>query len=446
MAATEPSATREREGRLPVSSPTAPAATLDQPRTLPSGLVLPNRIAKAAMTENLADADNQPTARLEQLYRTWADGGAGLLLTGNLGVDRRYLERSRNVVADALVDSTRLAAYAASTGDVPVLAQLNHPGRQTNRFLAWTPVAPSTGPAVSMLGAFGRPRALEDDEVDAIVDRFVAAAVRCRDAGFDGVQVHAAHGYLLAQFLSPATNRRADRWGGDVARRAHALLEVVRRTRAATGNGFTIAVKLNSSDFLRGGLTEDDAAAVARMLDEVGIDLLEVSGGTYESGALLGLAEGQAATGTDREAYFAGFAARIADQVTAPIMLTGGIRSRGAMDALLGSGVVDVIGLARPLAMAPDLPARLLDGRTDTIELPDHRVPGPLELAGESEWYEAQLARLADGRDPDPELDHLRMSLAFVAGEAWRGMTSGRRRRRLAAEAAGAPTVVTTPT
>lgn len=128
-------------------------------------------------------------------------------------VDRRYLERSRNVVADAQVDPTRLASWAASTGAVPTLAQLNHPGRQTNRFMAWRPVAPSAGAAVSMLGAFGPPRALADDEIDAIVDRFVTTAMRCRDAGFDGVQLHAAHGYLLAQFLSPATNQRADPGG-----------------------------------------------------------------------------------------------------------------------------------------------------------------------------------------------------------------------------------------
>lgn len=406
---------------------------LDQPLTLRSGLELPNRIAKAAMTENLADADNQPTERLQRLYATWARGGAGLLIAGNLMVDRRYLERSRNVVADAAVDPRRLADLAACTGDVPLLAQLNHPGRQTNRFVAWRPVAPSDGPAVAMLGAFGRPRALRDDEVDAIVERFVAAAVRCRDAGFDGVQVHAAHGYLLAQFLSPATNRRADRWGGDVARRARALLEIVRRTRRATGDHFTVAVKLNSSDFRRGGLTEDDAAEVARLLDGEGIDLLEVSGGTYESGALLGLADGQAPTGDDREAYFAGFAARIAGQVDVPVMLTGGIRSRAAMTALLAARVVDVIGLARPLAMVPDLPRDLLAGHLDTVSLPDRRVPGPLQLAGESEWYEAQLARLAGGRAPDPHLDHLRMSLGFVAGEAMRGLVSGRRRRRLAA-------------
>lgn len=405
---------------------------LADPLRLRSGLRLPNRIAKASMTENLADADNQPTPELERLYATWADGGAGLLLTGNLMVDRRYLERSRNVVADALVDPDRLAALAASTGEVPVVAQLNHPGRQTNRLMAWRPVAPSAGRAVSMLGAFGRPRALDDDEIDAIVDRFVDAAVRCRDAGFDGVQVHAAHGYLLAQFLAPATNQRADRWGGDVARRARALLEVVRRTRRATGDDFTIAVKLNSSDFRRGGLTEDDAAEVARLVDAEGIDLLEVSGGTYESGALLGLADGQAPTGEDREAYFAGFAARIRDEVDTPVMLTGGIRSRGAMDALLGAGIVDVIGLARPLALHPDLPGRLLAGDVDHIDLPTYRVPGPLELAGESEWYEAQLARVATGADPDPDLDHLRMSLAFLAGEAVRGLSSGPRRRRLA--------------
>lgn len=415
--------------------PSRSRADLSHPLTLRSGLVLPNRIAKAAMTENLADADNQPTPRLERLYRTWGEGGAGLLITGNLMVDRRYLERSRNVVADARVDMARLAAWAGSTGHAPVLAQLNHPGRQTNRFMAWRPVAPSAGAAVSMLGAFGPPRALDADEIELIVDQFVAAAVRCRDAGFDGVQVHAAHGYLLAQFLSPATNQRSDKWGGDVPRRARALLEVVRRTRHATGDGFTISVKLNSADFRHGGLTEDDAAEVARLLDGEGIDLLEVSGGTYESGALLGLADGQAATGTDREAYFAGFAARIADHVQVPVMLTGGIRTREAMQALVGSDAVDVIGLARPLAMHPDLPTRLLAGHAGAIDLPARRVPGPLELAGESEWYEAQLARISRGLATDPDLDHLRMSLAFIVGEAWRGLTSGRRRRRLARSA-----------
>lgn len=420
----------------------SPVVTTDlhDPLTLPSGLVLPNRIAKAAMTENLADVANQPTPRHERLYRRWAEGGAGLLITGNLVVDRRYLERTRNIVADAHLDVGALARVADATGDVPLLAQLGHPGRQCTRYIAPTPVAPSEVDAVALLGSFGRPRALTTGEVEGIVEAFAASAARCERAGLDGVQVHAAHGYLLAQFLSPLTNRRTDRYGGDVAGRATALLEVVRACRTATGPGFTIAVKLNSSDFRHGGFTQDDAESVVGMLAAEGIDLLEISGGTYESPALLGLADGQRAQGpgaegvTVKEAYFADFATRAraaAPQV--PIMLTGGLRTAGAMRSLLAAGAVDVVGLGRPLCVRPDLPRDLLAGRAEGIRLPDYRLPDLLSLAGESEWYEAQIARLADGRDPDLGLNPWLAATRFVAGEISRGLREGPARRRLAA-------------
>lgn len=233
--------------------------SLNEPLTLPSGLVLPNRIAKAAMTENLADADNQPTVRHERVYRRWAEGGSGLLITGNLMVDRRYLERSRNIVADRHLDIGRLRQVRTAAAGTPMLAQLNHPGRQANRFITSRPPAPSAGDAVAMLGLFGRPRALSADEIEAIVAGFGSAAALCEQAGLDGVQVHAAHGYLLAQFLSPQVNQRTDEWGGDVPGRARALVRAVRAARAATSPGFTVAVKLNSSDFRHGGFTEDDA-------------------------------------------------------------------------------------------------------------------------------------------------------------------------------------------
>ena len=408
---------------------------LSDPLSLASGLTLRNRIVKPAMTENLADRDNQPTPALERLYGRWAGGGAGLLVTGNLMVDRRYLERSRNVVADALVDPARLAALAQSAAGVPLLAQLNHPGRQTNRLVHGRPVAPSAGRGVALLGAFARPRALAGTEIEKIVTRFVDAALRCRDAGFDGVQIHAAHGYLLAQFLSPAVNQRTDEWGGDVAGRARLLLRIVDAVRAATGPGFTLAVKLNSSDFRRGGFDEDDAARVAAMLDAAGIDLLEISGGTYESLALLGLAAGQQPTGADREAYFAGFAARIRSQVRVPVMLTGGIRSRAAIDALLAGGTADLLGLARPLAIDPELPRKLLRGEVDAVDLPPNPARGALRVTGESEWYERQLSRLAAGLAPDLALGHTRAGLEYLVAEVARALPVRWRRRRLAREA-----------
>ena len=422
--------------------PGAPVPDLSAPLVLPSGLRLANRLVKAAMTENLADADNQPTAAHERLYRRWARGGSGLLVTGNLMVDRRFLERSRNIVADEHLDVDRLARVRAAAAGVPVIAQLNHPGRQTNRFVSREPVAPSEGGAVKMLGLFRRPRALSAAEVEDVVAAFGSAAARCERAGLDGVQVHAAHGYLLAQFLSPAVNRRTDRWGGDVAGRSRALLAAVRAVRRATGDASTVSVKLNSSDFRHGGFTEDDAEEVVRLLVEEGVDLLEISGGTYENPALFGVGVG---TGADpssgptaggpsaKEAYFAAFAARArsaAGQV--PVMLTGGIRTRATMQALLDSGTVDLIGLGRPLAIDPELSRALLAG-ADGVELPVYRLPTVAGVAGESEWYETQLGRIGAGRDVAPGLGAVRAASGFVVGEAVRGIRERRRRLGVAA-------------
>lgn len=418
-------------------------ATLDASLTLPSGLVLPHRIAKAPMTENLADADNQPTPALEQLYRRWAAGAAGgLLVTGNLMVDRRFLERSRNVVADEHLDTARLARVREAAAGSPVIAQLNHPGRQTNRFVASRPVAPSADAgAVKMMGLFGKPRALTAAEVEDVVAAFGAAARRCEEAGLDGVQVHAAHGYLLAQFLSPYVNRRTDRWGGDLAGRSRALVESVRAVRAATGDGFTVSVKLNSSDFRHGGFTEDDAEQVVRMLVEEGVDLIEISGGTYENPALFGEVEELAGGGSHKEAYFAGFARRVRESAgSVALMLTGGIRTREAMESLLADGGVDLIGLGRPLAIEPDLTARLLAGEPGR-PLPRYTLPTVAGLAGESEWYETQIARMGRGQEPDPGLHAVVAASRFVTGEAARGLGGRRRRSRLVASTGSAARV-----
>lgn len=409
---------------------------IGRPLTLPSGLQLPHRLVKAAMTENLADRDNQPTVAHERLYRRWADGAAGgLLITGNLMVDRRFLERSRNIVADDHLDVGRLRRVREAGAGSPMVAQLNHPGRQTNRFLARRPVAPSADAgAVRMLGLFARPRELRDSEIQDIVAGFARAARLCEAAGMDGVQVHAAHGYLLAQFLSPYVNRRRDQWGGSVANRARPLLEVVRAVRAATGAGFTVSVKLNSSDFRHGGFTEDDAEQVVRLLVDEGIDLLEVSGGTYENPALFGEVAGLgdvAGPPSVKEVYFAGFARRARAAASGvPIMLTGGIRTRAAMTSLLADGGVDLVGLGRPLAVDPALTRRLLAG-DEGRALPRYTLPTVAGLAGESEWYETQIGRIGAGREPDPGLRPTLAAARFVAGEAVRGVSGQRRRARL---------------
>ncbi|WP_232678669.1 NADH:flavin oxidoreductase [Nocardioides sp. R-C-SC26] len=410
--------------------------SLDAPLTLPSGLVLPHRVVKAPMTENLADADNQPTAAHERLYGRWAAGAAGgLLITGNLMVDRRYLERSRNIVADRHLDVARLAAVREAGRSSPMIAQLNHPGRQTNRFLASRPVAPSADAgAVRMMGLFARPRALAPLEIESIVDGFGQAAARCEQAGMDGVQVHAAHGYLLAQFLSPYVNRRADEWGGDLAGRSRALVSAVRAVRASTGPNFTVAVKLNSSDFRHGGFTEDDAEAVVGMLVEEGVDLIEISGGTYENPALFGEVEGLRGETSEKEAYFAGFARRVRSRAASvPLILSGGIRTRSAMEELLSGDGVDLIGLGRPLAIDPDYTRRILDG-DEGAALPRYTLPTVAGLAGESEWYERQIARIGAGQAPTTALHPAVAAARFVGGEMGRGLAGRRRRARLVAQ------------
>ena len=409
---------------------------------LPSGLKLPNRIAKAAMTEALAGTDDQPNRGHAELYRRWSVGGAGLLVTGNVMVDRRYLERPGNVVfdADTNPEAARAWAEACRTGGSRTLVQLNHPGRQTNRFVASKPVAPSAVGAVRLLGAFAKPRALDGPEVEGIVRRFANAAMLAERAGFDGVQIHAAHGYLVSQFLSPLTNRRSDVWGGDLDGRSRFLVEIVRAVRVATHDGFTLAVKLNSADFQRGGLTHEDSLSVVRRLEDEGVDLLEISGGSYESMVMFGGAKNgtrgeeeakrpretaRRESTRRREAYFLEYA-RDARRVTStlPLMLTGGFRSHVAMAEALADGAIDLIGLARPLAVEPDLPNRLLSGSANGAAEHHLRAPRHAALAGVAQggWYGEQMRRMARGEDPDPELGLLSPMLHDLVGDAGRAL------------------------
>jgi len=259
--------------------------------TLPCGAVLPNRTAKAAMTEGLADPMNQATEKLECLYRRWAEGGAGLMFTGNVQVDRRFLERPGNLTIDGNRGFVELASLArADNGDVGSLwIQLNHPGRLTSITLNLEPVAPSAVPVETRPEGYGTPRALSEGEIVDVIERFAHAARTGQEAGFRGVQIHAAHGYLLSQFLSPPlTNRRTDRWGGSLENRAHVVLEVVYAVRRAAGPAFPLSVKLNSSDFQPGGFDQADCIRLGGWLEAAGIDLLEISGGSCEQPRMLG--------------------------------------------------------------------------------------------------------------------------------------------------------------
>lgn len=371
------------------------------------------------MTEGLADRYDHATTAHQRLYLTWAQGGAALLLTGNIMVDRRYLERSGNVVVedDCGLETLRAWADAVHRGGSQLWAQISHPGRQCPRLVNLHPLAPSEV-QLELAGNFGRPRAATDADIADIIRRFAHTAGVLQRAGFDGVEVHAAHGYLISQFLSARTNQRQDRWGGSVENRAQLLLEVVRAVRQQVGPRFPVAVKLNSSDFVKGGFTLDESVQVVRWLNDCGIDLLEVSGGTYEQLEFFKPQNDSEVRNStrEREAMFLEYAKSIKAVAKMPIMVTGGFRTKAGMEAALIQGHTDMIGLARPFCLVPDFPSQMLAGTLERLPVSEDQLVlgrgyiGPnspsaawrtLNNLGQAGWYYRQIERLAAGREPD---------------------------------------------
>jgi len=426
---------------------------LDTPLELPCGIELSNRLCKAAMTEGLGNPHNQATERHARIYRRWAEGGIGLNLTGNVLIDRNYLERPGNVAIDGNdgLDALKAYAEAGKANGTALWMQINHPGRQCPASINAHPLSPSDVQLGSNDKAFGKPVPMTGEQVRDTLDRFIHVAQTASAAGFTGVQVHSAHGYLLSNFLSPVTNKRSDQWGGPLENRARLLLEIVRGIREAEGPQFGISVKLNSSDFQQGAFTLEECQQVVAWLSDAGIDLLEVSGGTYEQPAMMG-SRGNAKTFRDplkestrqREAYFIDYAKAISPAAKMPLMVTGGFRTREAMEAALSSGGVDVIGLARPLCGDTDGPRKLLEGEVDALPVFEGQlaidpelVPdlSPLQVAmleqhGKQGWFCIQLIRMGDGLDPDLNMTCVEAAAAYDKNEAdtnsaWREAISG---------------------
>lgn len=410
--------------------------SLSEPLTLPCGQVLPNRIMKAALSEALGDRANAPDGRLERLYSSWSEGGYGLVITGNVMVDRRQLGEPGNVVIEDERDLDALSRWAKATkdGGVPIWVQLNHPGRQSNPLaLGHKPVAPSAI-ALNLPGS-PTPRELTSAEIEDIIERFATAAAVCESAGFDGVQIHGAHGYLVAQFLSPLSNQRDDEWGGDPQRRMRFLVEIVRRIRSRVSPSFAVGLKLNSADFQRGGFSEDESRGVLAALAGEGLDLIEVSGGSYETPAMMGKA---ADSTRAREAYFLEYARTVREIVgDVPLAVTGGFRSRSAMAEAVGAGECDVIGLGRPTATTTDAAGAILGGRSERLVAHQVRagmrgllgrfvdlksLDGILELS----WHTDQLHRIGAGLAPDLDRGRIVTALAMIRRN---GTTSVGRRR-----------------
>ncbi|RVT34447.1 NADH:flavin oxidoreductase/NADH oxidase family protein [Acinetobacter indicus] len=382
-----------------------------------------NRIIKGAMSEALANTAGQPNQLHLGLYEAWAKGGLGCAITGNVMVDIRAKNEPGVVAIESERDLAKLQQWAqiGKQYGMVQLVQLSHPGRQCPKGLNKETVAPSAVPfSPALATTFGTPRELREDEILDIIQRFARAAQICEQAGFEGVQLHGAHGYLISQFLSPLTNKRQDRWGGSIDNRMRFLLEIYQAVRAATSEDFIISVKLNSADFQRGGISEEDVIQVFKAIDAAGIDLIEVSGGTYEAPAMAGVkAEKRKASTLAREAYFLEFAERIRQEVRCHLMVTGGFRTIQGMNTALASGACDFIGIARPFAVEPDLAHRLLAGQDVRYGVDKIKTGIPLvdKMAiMEIIWYAAQFKDIAQGKQPNPKLSPLKVFFKYLKG------------------------------
>jgi 2,4-dienoyl-CoA reductase-like NADH-dependent reductase (Old Yellow Enzyme family) len=372
------------------------------PFTLPNGQIIKNRLVKAAMEENLATFEHLPGDELKRLYKSWADGGVGLIITGNVMVDHLAMTGPAGVVLEQDTNLTSFIDLArlSKTNDTKIWMQINHPGRQVFKKMGGKVLSPSDV-ALNMgkhSAMFCSPKPMDESEIQDVIQRFTTAATRAEQAGFDGVEIHAAHGYLLAQFLSPLTNKRNDKWGGSLENRARLLVDIVKSVKAACDDSFAIAVKLNSADFQRGGFDIDDAELVVKMLGELNIDCVELSGGSYEAPAM------QGRTADDRtlarEAYFLEFASKIAKDVSVPIMTTGGVSRYAVAKKVVDSGV-DLVGMASALALTPDLPNQWQNNSAvfshiPTVNWKDKTLSGLATMA----LVKQQLRRTSQGKSP----------------------------------------------
>jgi 2,4-dienoyl-CoA reductase-like NADH-dependent reductase (Old Yellow Enzyme family) len=377
--------------------------------TLPNGSILKNRIVKSAMSENFGTRHHAPSKGLINAYKVWAKGNPGLLITGNIMIDSMALGEARNVVVEDYKDFELLKKWAKSvegTG-VHLWPQINHPGRQAFAAINRETVGPS---AISLnMGntskMFKLPTALTEEAIWDIIKRFGNTARIMKEAGFTGCQIHGAHGYLVSQFLSPISNVRTDQFGGSISNRARFVLEIYREIRYQVGSGYPIGIKINSADFQTGGFTELESLEVIRLLENEGIDLIEISGGTYEKPAMI---QGDRKKSTiAREAYFLDYIEKARKLIKTPLLLTGGIRSVSVMEKALKDGNLDFIGLARPFCLYPNLANQVFDGSVKRFETPIPNIGIKFldKLGGvELPWYELQIQRIGKGKSPKTNL------------------------------------------
>jgi len=398
---------------------------INTPLTLPCGAIIKNRLCKAAMTERLCGRKGIPNKELIHLYKKWADTGAGLLITGNVMIDRNHLESAGNIIIDNDIvhpEFNAMAEAGKSQGS-QIWVQISHSGRQTSRFVNFRPKSASDV-QLNKMGLFGRPRAMSEEDIHDVINGYVRAARVCREAGFTGVQIHSAHGYLLSQFLSPITNKRNDQWGGSLENRSRLLLTIVNKTREALGSDYPISVKLNSADFQRGGFTEEESIEVIKKLEDSGIDLLEISGGTYEKVVFFLMnGENTKESTKSREAYFLDFAEKVRTITNLPLMVTGGFRTRSFSSKAIEDGAIDMIGMARPFITNLGEIKGFISGATENLlDLVIRTGVADLEETAEAGFYARNLIRIAQGKDVEFKYSSFGNAAFFVKHELVKGM------------------------
>ena len=399
--------------------------------TLPCGQVIKNRICKAAMTERIAKGNNLAHQGHANLYDRWADGNIGISLTGNVQVDRRNLEGPANVAIDKnnykeQFDALKAWSKAGTKNNTQLWMQISHAGRQTPGEINSSPMAPSDIGLKIPGKNFGTPTPMTEENILDVIDRFVFTAKIARDTGFTGVQFHSAHGYLLSEFLSPDINNRTDAWGGSIENRTRIHLEIIKRCRQEVGEDYPISVKLNSADFQKGGFSPNESIKVAQMLENAGVDIIEISGGTYEQPKLIGVeasinakrSEKRKESTIAREAYFLEYAQDIRKAVSIPLMVTGGFRTREGINDALQSNVCQIVGIGRPLCADPYCIKKMISGELETLPSFEKTLSlGPSILSPSSPftlikvinafasmaWFYQQIKNMAKGLMPNQE-------------------------------------------
>ena len=390
--------------------------------TLPCGTVLKNRAVKAAMTERLATKEGKVTQELIDLYTYFNEQDSAVLISGNIMIDKKYRESGANIVLEDDSDLSRLKKMTAAgtQNGVHFWAQINHPGRQAPIFSTFRPLAPSAI-KLKKLMLFAKPKALTLEQIKNIADRFVNTAKLCKKGGFTGVQIHSAHGYLLSQFLSPRTNIREDEYGGSIENRGRLLFDIIKRLRIELGADYPISVKVNSADFQRGGFEESDAMKVVMKLDKLGIDLLEISGGTYENTEFFNRPSSREST-RKREAYFMDFADKIRANFKIPLLVTGGFRTAAFCNEVLQKNALDMIGFARPFILEKDFLKRLVKGIDTKIEEASFHIKiKQLKDIAEGGYYDKQITLLAKGKEIKPNYNSYLAVLRLTKDEMIRG-------------------------